>query len=309
MRQYNLLRRDYVNSWKISNVANSLAYFFPLEKELQKRLSGIGYDLFLPIKVKAIEDKDYNIKLSYLIDALAQLPRAMDIAFDFIWRGYEKSLKDIYPNDNITKQVQKETIAYGSDPDIVMIAKEFIEILPMQTWEFVVKSFKDSWNPSVNMNSQKGLIKRTFYIGNRSNEQVNLINMYNSFGNKYFTNYNAKEHRNAACFFKRYFKGQTMSIGSDSYRTNDLEKCIILFNCLLYEFRNTRTHAVAISPFKSSKATISTFMHCHIVFLITYACFLFSGLMRYGIKKADIIDNIKMNIDSFKKFYGKAINK
>lgn len=304
------LRRDYINNWNINVASNISAYFFPLEKIIYEKIFNQHLDLFCPIKVMVPRDRDCDIKLSYLIDALAQLPRGMDIAFDFVWRGYEKSLQEnYYPQTNTTENIKKEVLKYAIDPDIVNIIDRVLNIVPLQTWEFIVKSIKENWDVSKRFTQQKGLIKRVLYIDDPANTQSNLKDLFLEINSQYLANYNASKQRAAACFLQRYFKGQLMRIGGKSFSTNNEEKMIILFSCLLYEFRNNRTHADAISPFKSSMATISTYMHCHISFLIAYIGLLFSGMEKHGIRRADILTNINYNIDLFNNFYGKSLNK
>jgi len=310
MSKFSKLRRDYINNWNIIIASNPSAYYFPLEKIVYDKIFNQHLDLFRPIKVNIPKDVDCDIKLSYLIDALSQIPRGMDIAFDFIWRGYEKSLQEKYaPSTNTTKNIKEEVLKYAIDSDVINVVNQVLTVVPLQTWEFVVKSIKENWDTSKTLNDQSGLIKRVLYVDDSANRQSNLINLFEEIKNQYFADYDAKKQRNAACFLRHYFNGQTMNIGGNSFSTNNKEKMIILFSCLLYEFRNSRTHAEAISPFKSSKATISTYMHCHLSFLVAYIGLLFTGMEKHGLKRADILVNVNYNIDLFKKFYGKAINK
>ena len=57
----------------------------------------------------------------------------------------------------------EEVLQYAIDSDIINVVNQVLTVVPLQTWEFVVKSIKESWDTSKSLNDQNGLIKRVLY--------------------------------------------------------------------------------------------------------------------------------------------------
>lgn len=306
MEKFKIIRKDFVNNWRV-NKNDTDAFYFPLEKALLERIQNTNTEFFIPIQVKAINDEIYNIKLSYFIEALDLLPRKIDVGFDFVWKVFERSLKEKYPSRNITEQLMAESIVYADDLPTMAVIDQLIKIIPIQTWEYIAKVIAEKFDDGKGFENQDGRIKRILLHDVRARRLTNLYDLFVEIKSKYYHIPSASSQRKAATFMRNYFLGNTMHSSGKTFTSTTLERSSILLNCLLYEFRNQRTHANSISPFKSSVATLSTYMHCHLLFLAAYTGMLITGFETHGFKRNVIHWNLTQNYDVFRLFYGNKL--
>jgi len=306
MEKFKIIRKDFVNNWKL-NTSDTGAYYFPLERLLLERIQASNTEFFIPIQMKALDDEIYNIKLSYCIEALDLLPRKIDVGFDFIWKAFERSLEEKFPSKNITERLMAESIIYAEDPLIMGVIDQLVNIIPLQTWEFIAKIIGEKFDEGKRFEEQPGRIKRILLHDVRPRQLLNLYDLFVELKNKYYITPSGSNHRKAATFLRNYFIGKTINSNGKSFTSTPFERSSILLNCLLYEFRNQRTHANSISPFKSSLATLSTYMHCHLLFLVAYTGMLITGFEIHGFKRKTIYWNLIKNYGIFQSFYGNKL--
>lgn len=308
-RHIDILRRDYVNKWTLRK-QNVQDLYFPFEKYiLYPRINSYEGDIFVPVKVKALQNDDYNIRLSCLISALDSLPRHIDIAFDCMWRGFENSIRISAADGNITEHVRRTAIKYSQEGTSRKIIDKFLNAMPVQSWEFVTKTIADDLCPSTDISCLLGVSKRIVYADDSKYKRVAFHRFLCLWHKKYFTQKSADNSRKAAICLRHYFRDESVTMGGETFHATDLDKASLLFNGLLYSFRNDRTHVKSMAPFVSSKASLKTYAHCHFAFLVAYFAFLYSGLLPCGISLINICKNVDENIENFKLFYAGLLNR
>jgi hypothetical protein len=111
-------------------------------------------------------------------------------------------------------------------------------------------------------------------------------------------------------------QGQTMvlpkhnnPLQTHDYTLSLMQKFDLILNGLIYTYRNERFHGSTFSPFKSSKAKLSTYGHAHYMFLWSYFLVNLTKLFinHLGITATEIEQNMEINISSFEKLYGRHL--
>lgn len=186
-RRIDILRRDFINNWVMPTQQQDSLYF-PFEKYiLFPKINNYKGPIFEPIKVKALNDDDYNIRLSCLISALESLPKHMEIAFDCMWRGFESSIRADHSEGNITEHVRKTAVDYSQSGVTRTIVEKLLNVMPVQSWEFVSETIAESLCPSTDISCLLGISKRLVYADDAKYKRKSLYRFLCLWHRKYFT--------------------------------------------------------------------------------------------------------------------------
>ncbi|OVE68231.1 hypothetical protein CCS79_09960 [Clostridium diolis] len=347
------LRIKYFQDWKVFLGKTPGKLIFPIEEEYMKRIGeNSKYDYFKPFKFKYCEDDHYHRVLSNMIDALEFLPLRPEVSFDFIWKanetymGYIDSIRNPSHKSNITDLLNKtmEDIwlnQISTDEELRELFLEYCKFIPLQTCEFFIKAFFNSYDDNkVIVESNKLTLTKgqdSFYIRlakKRSDENENLKIILHLLYRKYGVNESrGKNLRNSSLLLKKMFNNELIDFDCNKIKdekTNELlenlnedekellelkysltefDKLTIIIKGMLYTYRNERFHGNLFSPFKSSKATFKTYAHAHYLFLVThfFVLLLFKEESIIDLKIQDIIENSLYNLKSFANLYGKHL--
>lgn len=188
-----------------------------------------------------------------------------------------------------------------------------IDNIPLQSCEYLLKKIlkdgtfelNDKFKPFTGRLLTKNGNKDIIINSNIQKLFIFICKKYNFNDNK--------ERRNGASLIKKALQGKNIKIKLKEEENIQLEEndiLIILLSGLSYSFRNDRTHAESISPFRSSTAKLKTYAHCWFLFLFIYdilnICFINCEIL-----KADneLTDNIKLNNESYFKLFKNQLGK
>lgn len=293
----------------------------PIEKQFIEKIKNNNISVLHTFEAISSINKDYNIIICNILEALEQLPRRTDIAFDFIWRAFEKALSiGVDPDDNITKQIVNYSIRFetvcATNPAINSTFISLMDIIPLQTCEYIAKLIFREYRYGKVINDQSGIIQRTIRH-NSPNSLPNLHQFLHSLYEKYCLDSSSNplaiippiNIRNCGLVIKKYLCGNPISIASSCYSATVSDKISFTLNFLLYSFRCERTHANSISPFKSSLARMKTYAHVHYC-LITNMTLLCARSLELGFcDSAEINTVTSKNITAFRLIYKTSLSK
>jgi hypothetical protein len=77
--------------------------------------------------------------------------------------------------------------------------------------------------------------------------------------------------RQEAMFLRKVLLGEEVTGDHPPLKLTDVSRAHLLISGLLYTARNERFHGQSFSPFVSSQASISTYVHPYFLFVATYA--------------------------------------
>jgi len=302
-------RIDFLKKWPNTKK-------FECEINFEHRISLMkDIPLYYPIKFSYNDDNDLHTVISFIIESLDCLPYKPDNSFDWLWKSFEFCLGKIYTTENITEKLQKliKELSIPTEKEIVLGANSLINLakeIPFQTCEYLFK--KISQDGSFKPTPQGKIGKRTLL--NNGNGAIivypNLQTLLDYITTSFSIN-NHEEVRKAASLLRKAIKQNEVTLKEIKITLSDDEIYALIISSLTYSFRNDRTHAELFAPFRSSTATLTTYAHCWYMTLVVH-CLLIT-IINKAIPTTNldinIDDNIKNNIDSFKKLFGDYRNK
>lgn len=270
--EYKIKRIQYINSWP--NVEP-----FDAEKEYLEKYHACENN-FRTYKYLADQDKDYNIVISNIMDAIDNMPKRPDIAFEFYWKAIDYFVYKVSPNkknkDQLQDLIRNVLIpACTKNSNMKTLFENYFASLPEKTAKYLYRNIFKGYNYTLNKDNQEKLIRQIHgrikdYHGENNSGRVTSI-----------LNYIAKEYgynpgtaypslRNGWRFLRKLLAGETLNLKYEiTYQGNKLssislsieEQMNFFLNGILYSFRNDRFHGTLISPFRSSKTTYDTYSH------------------------------------------------
>lgn len=302
---YKELRINHNNLWPLGDVN------YPCEQELKKLMEERN-GLFTSFNFPKIEEKFFQKNLSYILDALDNLPLRPDLAFDNIWKAIDNYMQRISQSNNWdirkSKPLMKRTIEeiwiplLNTNIKLKEALNSFVAIIPIQTCEYLAKRAIADNKPGVSDN-QQGLIKE------RVSDSLGK-KLYEAILKKY-ENFDDKQQRKCGRFFHKLILGNKMELDGKNFKLNDKEVVLLILKGILYTYRNERFHGETFSPFRSSASSLKTYAHAYFLFL--YAYFLLLLLIHSEnsneIELELIVDNIRKNTDFFENVFKNIIDK
>lgn len=308
-------RVDNFNNWPESKL-------FEAEIKFNEKLKDFKYkDLFKPCLIKNNDNKNLHIVISYLLDMVDSLPKRPDHSFDWCWKAFEH-IATKKNNQNITDSLH--TIIENTLLPILTQKKDLrkqlfnlTENIPLQTCEYLLKKILENGDFEISANFKPFTRRLLTRNGNQNTiSNPNIQKLFIFICKKYNFNDNEKR-RKGASLIKKALQGKNIEINlgeneidKENFELKDNDILLILLSGISYSFRNDRTHAESISPFRSSTAKLKTYAHCWFLFLFVYEilniCFINSDILENDIQLAD---NIKLNNECYLKLFKSQLGK
>ncbi len=269
---------------------------------------------FEPIKLTFSDDPDYQRCIGHLLDALDQMPSRPDYAFDHFFRIIDIVGTSIPIGKGIRGVVQgaSQRLLLDDRPSWEQIIDALCAAMPLRTHEFLAKRLLSA---SLLPPGKEGLHKRALHtLG--SNFHPALIAKYttDAFGHP-ISDDSKFDWANAGKLLKLYLSGkpgtrtkvassQALDLSKSSNVPDHARRSEVLTSLLLFQIRNERAHGAVISPFRTSKATISRYQSYYFSMLVSYVYAL--GLMNLKfrcISPSDILSGCRKNIQTQRYFF------
>ncbi len=260
---YKELRINHNNSWP------NVTVNYPCETELEMLIKDKGFP-FTSFKFLKIEEKFFQKNLSYLLDALDNLPLRPDLAFDNIWKVIDNYLQTISHSKhwNITKAnaligrtVEEVWMPLlNKNEDLRNSFKFFINLIPVQTCEYLAKRAIADKNPGISKNQQTKVSERV--------EQAIGNELYRRIKIKY-KDFDGEQQRNCARLFRKLILEEKINIkmGEEEkgkeFKLDEKDIVLLLVKGITYTYRNERFHGETFSPFRSSVSSLKTYAHAY----------------------------------------------
>lgn len=290
------LRIKYNNEWPE-------IFYFPKEQEFIDSLSAKNLDQAIkPCNLNQSNDAEFQNYLSYLIDSLDMLPKRPDLAFDNLWKALDYEffvLKKEKGTDNCSRfDLFVDFVLNDTDASLQYLS--YLTIIPHQTSKYAAKRIIEASlkNDKHDVNLFSGAKK---YLGN---------NFIEKFVNKFPPSSNGKpsphDLRNAGRLLKLVFSRQEVDICGEKFSFSQDVLIKFLIKVVLANSRNERFHGKVFSPFRSSRASISTYSHAYYMLHISYSFLLDVFLYRkYGVVSTeDVVFTMEENIKRFTLIFG-----
>jgi hypothetical protein len=301
MKDTKHLRVEYNNNWPTK-------FLFPVEEQLKKRLDENNIQqAFLPVNLSHSNDTEFHTFLGHFLEGIDQLPFRPDMAFDSIWKSLDAEFFKVKNESSQPQHTSRFDIFVEKVSSDTNTSKAFIpllQILPMQTSEFVAKRILNS-KVSPDNHSAPFLKRVKACFG----EQLFL-----AFLSKYESDWISSPEstqRRAGGFLKRLVAGDELDIDGQKHRLSENGSIKFLISVLLPQFRNERAHGNTFAPFRSSVAKMKTYAHAYFLLLVAYALMLEVFLYRsYGVIEPGVVTScIEKNKDLFLLVFNKDLKK
>ncbi|MFD7909071.1 hypothetical protein ACFV4G_43410 [Kitasatospora sp. NPDC059747] len=265
-------RIDHFNLWP-------KAQKFEAEKRFAELLEPYPLeDLFFPYQLPDTDNKESHIMISYLLDAVDSLPYRPDHAFDWVWRAFEFSCKQVPGcKENTTKALRSVSTKlddyFVANSEVGDAFFDLVSRVPIRTCKFLLKKIVDEGGYEFVGDGYKGFsifAKRLLFANGAPPVVSASIQSVLHYLSWHYRAVGGAELRNGATLLRRILRGEKVELGGIFYQLSRPEILFLTLSGLAYAFRNGRAHAESIAPFRSSLAKVQTYAHCWFMFLIIY---------------------------------------
>lgn len=240
-----------------------------------KRFDGVP---FKPVALADNENPEYQRCVGHLLDALEAMPRRPDIAFDACFRVIDHIGAPLFPKKGLTGVAQglPSRLQAADTSNWQAIVDHLTQSMPLRTLEYLAKRLLHA--PTNN----EYLHKRAAHAFGAS--------FYGEFLNKFAPAAPAGQPpmpiadetiKKASLLLKLYLSGKKGTGSNATFHSAlDLTKqsnvpdlrrrTEVLLSLLLFMTRNERAHGNTISPFRTSKATISRYQSYYFIMIVGY---------------------------------------
>lgn len=284
---------------------------FKGEIKFEQRLKDTGYSPFTPISIQPNTDPEFQRCVGHLLDALEEIPRRPDFAFDHFYRIIDITGSHFHTGGNKgICQNMPETLLKLDSPNWKSIIDTICLAMPLRTYELLAKRLLTA---SI---EKTPLHKRAEHaFGARFHNAFVRKYSLDSKGQPLMTAPDVNRH-SAAKLLKLYMSG---TVGMRAKAASDpaldftntrnvadhRRRSEVLMSLLLFTVRNERTHGAIISPFRTSKVTMDRYESYYFIMLISYIYALGLLSARFSCTTPEKIligarENIKLHQDFFK---------
>jgi tetratricopeptide (TPR) repeat protein len=306
------MRIEYINNWPISEK-------FPFEKEYEDLINNFEKEkkLFSPMLYSYSTDREYNIAISFLIDALDMLPNYPNFAFEFVFKAVDIYSEKLYATiPQLTQRLQNlvdcEMTILSSNTDFLKVVEKLFKEIPNSTCQYLYARLLDEYDESKAIYDQSGkckqIIGRLVKRGNDVNQYSNLAKILEYACKKYKydpDNYSGSIRKGSRFIFNVFTK-EEINIDGGIVKVNSSDKLNLWINGILFTMRNDRAHGDGISSFKSSLTSLKTYAHNYFCFLSVYI-FLSAMLEPTKVVNEETLSNFTNNIESYSLLFGKKV--
>lgn len=298
MSEYSEKRIKYVNEWP--NVEP-----FEEEKKFSERCDRFVRDTgtvpFLPMIMWQNNDKDYQIYISKLIDALEMMPKWPNRAFSFIFGGFDYLCSENINTDKQTKNIKRfeDCILHLSQKyeSVCEMLSMLFAGIPMSATAYLFRRIKE-----------EGKVKIRITL----DENNHPFSFMADFWDKAVARYDLSiddSRRKAAGFTRKFFTQEVITIGEIEYNVTDQEKLRLLVSGFIYTLRNDTMHGSSISVTKSSLASVKRYALNFYAFLSLYTLTTIYVIEKYSDTSAEgkykaLLENLEDNLSKMKLLFG-----
>lgn len=255
---------------------------FKAEAAFSKRLiDKAGKTPFEPIAVGQDTNADFQRCVGHFLDGLDALPRRPDYLFDHSFRVIDLAGSPLFPKKGIKGIVQGlgNSLLKSGQSDWEAISEMLGQAIPIRTCELLAKRILTATDPQ-NKDHTAITDRASCCLG--AQRYVDFMNKFaGTPGAPPITVISSDAIRNAGSFLKLYLSGvQGTRTKPASHASLDLTKSAnlpthgkrieLLLSILLFTLRNERAHGDAISPFRTSKATLERYQSYYFITLTSY---------------------------------------
>jgi hypothetical protein len=250
---------------------------FKAETDFIARLEAKSDLPFEPISIGYDDDPDYQRCVGHFLDGFDAMPRRPDYLFDHSFRALDLAGSALFPAKGIKGIVQGlgGVLLRSGQADWEAMTDALCQATPLRTCELIAKRILSATD--TNNQDHTALIARS--------KNCLGVQFYSDFMSKYTTPgqtaVGAETIQKAGSFLKLYLSGkQGTRNKTATHAALDLTKAAnvpsynqrieLMLSILLFTLRNERAHGNAISPFRSSKATIERFQSYYFIMLASY---------------------------------------
>lgn len=309
-------RIDHHNDWpkKIE---------FTAELEFQKKLAEFsGLAPFRTAKLLDVNTEEFHRYLGNLIDGLDALPQRPDYLFDHCFRIIDAGSKLLTGKTKTTHAISEAYLnIFSSDQNCwTDIVNSLCASLPKSSAEYIARRLLDaSISKCADSNAIADRARKC--LGNPRFSDITKKYAYANYGNS-----PGKVVSECASFLRLLLKtniplsASRKGAKSSAYPNLDLsiqgnlltpqEKLRFLMSVFLFTMRNERQHGSAVSPFRTSMASLKRYASYYYAMICAYTVSLgvISARARSSIDAQTISTNVSSNLDEFKKFFGANAN-
>lgn len=255
---------------------------FKAEAAFSNRLiAQAGKTPFEPIPVGQDTNADFQRCVSHFLDGLDALPRRPDYLFDHSFRVIDLVGSTLFPKKGIKGIVQGlgNSLLKSGQADWEAITDLLGQAIPIRTCELLAKRILTATDPQ-NKDHKAMSERASNCLG--AQRYAEFIDKFTSTSGAPPTTFvSSKNIQDAGSFIKLYLSGvQGTRTKAASHATLDLTKKAnlpthnnrieLLLSVLLFTLRNERAHGDAISPFRTSKATLERYQSYYFITLTSY---------------------------------------
>lgn len=319
-KSFSQMRHEYIKNWP--NVQP-----FEVESNYENKIllfKEEGNDLFLPHPISYSSDKDRNIAISFIIDALDVMPKHPNFAFDFTFRAFDQYSGKLFGEKTLKgtlkRSINQWVALINSNNDAKVFLNKLLENIPQITTQYLYTRIFKEYDGSKPAEENEGfLLKRLLdremknkkWVANDAKMKDVIELTFKKFG---FDGLDYSDTiRKGSRFFRAYFNKDSVELPISDKKNVKIsvelvDKLHLLVNGILYTMRNDRAHGSSSSSFKSSTASLRTYAHNHFCFISIY--FLLHLLMIDPTSNEidDLVDVMNKNVDNYVKFYRAVLN-
>ena len=270
-------------------------------------------DLFFPYQLPDTDNRESHIMISYLLDAVDSLPYRPDHAFDWVWRAFEFSCKQVPGcKDNTSKALRsvssKLNDYFNVNSEVGDAFFELVSDVPIRTCKFLLKKIVEEGVYEFSGDGHKSFsifAKRILFANGGPPVVSTSLQSILHYLCWHYRAVGGLELRSGAALLRRILRGERVELGGSFYQLSRAEILFLTLSGLAYSFRNGRAHAESIAPFRSSLAKVQTYAHCWFMFLVIYELtFALQHISAYPNKlDGTPVDNFRKNNAAFSKLF------
>lgn len=294
------LRVDANNFWP-ARIA------FPVEEELVRLLA--SHNVATPFQVcpvSNVTDKEFHKSLAFILDGLDALPLRPDRAFESIWVTMDVEMGRIKEKSGATHSRFKAHIDHVSQAThLAGVLEEIVKFLPMaplQVCEYAARRILDA-NQTPSEHSERYLKRAKDAIG---------TDFADAFAAKYIPRLQgvsaedkSKVQRKAGSLIRKIMKGDTVSLGTQTYGNKPMVRLAIFASVVLPNVRNERFHGHVFPSYRSSAASMKHYVSGLFVCMVTYYLVMASLADRFpvAVSTTELSQTIAKNSGQFQMLF------
>ncbi|MCK4027660.1 hypothetical protein HCC70_04850 [Streptococcus suis] len=305
MSEFYKKRIYYYNNWPIVDKFEAESEYFDLVQQIKK-----SQRIFIPFTLLDCDEKNFNIALSFIIDALEYIETKPNHSFEFMFKSFDNISKKLYSDNksetnNITEVIRWLSSyldnIFSTDHNLSKAFEKLISIIPLKSCQYLY----------LKISERDSRVRARLRTNTTFNNQV-IENISMKYGSPDFSKYEASI-RKPSLLYKRYLlNGKTFSIGSTSFNLNHEEVIFLLLSGYIYSLRNDSLHGSNMSITKSSKTSLATYANSFFAFMFLYYIVMIIFIERYYHGTTEqysrLVENMEINCRSYTKMFGKILD-